>query len=249
VHGHAEGLRQDLLGLDALVRVSQAHLQGAGADRGLELAGGAFGDEAAVVDDGDPVGELVGLLQVLGGQQHRGAAGGQRANQFPDLVAAAGVQPGGGLVQEQQLGDHDDAGGDVQAAAHAPRVGVHQPPGRLGQAEGVQQLTGPRPGLAPREAQQPAQQHQVFPAGQILVDRGVLAGQGNPAAHRVRLSHHVVAEHPRVAGVGAQQGGQHPDDGGLAGAVGPQHAVDHAGGHGQVDPVDGLGLPEGLDQA
>jgi hypothetical protein len=79
-------------------------MQGAGADRGLELPGGALGDDPAVVDDGDPVGQLVGLVQVLGGQQDGGAAGGQRSDDVPDLVAAVGVQPGGRLIQHQQLG-------------------------------------------------------------------------------------------------------------------------------------------------
>jgi hypothetical protein len=99
------------------------------------------------------------------------------------------------------------------------------------------------------EAQQAGQQHQVLPSGEVLVGRGVLTGQGDPAADGVSLGDHVVAQHPRDAGVGPQQGGQDPDDGGLAGAVGPEQAVDHAGGHGQVDPVDRLGFAEGLDQA
>jgi hypothetical protein len=58
-----------------------------------------------------------------------------------------------------------------------------------------------------------------------------------------------VPEYSRRAGVRVQQGGQHPDDGGLAGAVGTQQAVHHAGGHGQVDAIDSPGLAEALDQA
>jgi hypothetical protein len=71
-----------------------------------------------VVDDGDPVGELVGLLQVLGGQQHGGTALDQVADQRPQVAAAGRVQPGGGLVQEQHLGPADQAGGQVEAPAH-----------------------------------------------------------------------------------------------------------------------------------
>ena len=43
------------------------------ADRGLELVGRALRDLTAAVDDRDAVGELVGLVEVLSGQQH-GAA-------------------------------------------------------------------------------------------------------------------------------------------------------------------------------
>jgi hypothetical protein len=37
----------------------------------LELGSGPVGDRAAVVDDDDAVGELVGLVEVLGGEQQR----------------------------------------------------------------------------------------------------------------------------------------------------------------------------------
>lgn len=42
-------------------------LQDLAADLGLELVGGAMGDDLAVVDDGDVAGQVVGLLHVLGG--------------------------------------------------------------------------------------------------------------------------------------------------------------------------------------
>jgi hypothetical protein len=249
VHRHPERLGQQPLGVGPLLRVTQPHLQRARSDRGLELAGGALSDEVAVVDDGDPVGELVGLVQVLGGQQHRGPAGGQRPDDLPDLAAATRVQPGGRLVQEQQLGGDDDAGGDVQPPSHAPGVGLDLPPGRLGQPEGVQQLARPRPGAWPREAEEPGQQHQVLPPGQVLVDRGVLAGQGNQAAHHIGLRRDVVSEDPCRSAVWTEQRGEHPDGGGLAGPIWPKDAVHRTGGYRQVDAIDGQGLAERLDQA
>jgi hypothetical protein len=74
-----------------------------------------------VVDDGDAVGELVGLLEVLRAEQHRGALGDERPDDLPHLVARARVEPGGRLVEEEQLGRDDEAGRDVEAAAHAAR--------------------------------------------------------------------------------------------------------------------------------
>src|SRR6266545_4466895 len=43
------------------------------ADAALQLRGAAGRDRAAVVDDHDPAGELVCLVEVLGGEQHVGA--------------------------------------------------------------------------------------------------------------------------------------------------------------------------------
>jgi len=51
-----------------------ADLDDGRAEPRLELAGGALGDDPAAVDDGDPVGEAVGLLQVLRREQQRAAA-------------------------------------------------------------------------------------------------------------------------------------------------------------------------------
>ena len=82
----------------------------------------ALGDHPAVVDDRDPVGELVGLVEVLRGQQHRRALGDERADDVPHLVAPARVEAGRRLVEEQQLRGDDDARGDVEPPAHAARV-------------------------------------------------------------------------------------------------------------------------------
>jgi hypothetical protein len=71
------------------------------------------------IDHGQTVGEAVGFLEILGREQHGGALGRNRPHDVPHLIAAAGVQAGGGFVEEQQFGRHDQAGGDIQAAVHA----------------------------------------------------------------------------------------------------------------------------------
>jgi hypothetical protein len=80
-------------------------VQRAGADRGLELAAGSLGDDAAVVDHGHTLRQPVRLVEILGGEQHGGALVRDAADQVPYLVSAAGVQAGGGLVEEENLGD------------------------------------------------------------------------------------------------------------------------------------------------
>jgi len=134
--------------------VDGAGLQELPADLGLQLVGGAAGDHAAVVDHGDAVGELVGLIQVLGGEQHCGAAGEQLADHHPDLDAASRVQAGGGLVQEQHARLADQAGGQVEAAAHPARVALDQLAGGLRQVEALQQLVGPAPRRGPGQVEQ-----------------------------------------------------------------------------------------------
>ena len=202
-----------------------------------------------MVDDRDPLGQLVGLLQVLGGEQHGGAGAHQRPHDVPHLVAAARVEARGGFVEEEQSRGGDDARGDVEAPAHASGVLPDQAIGRVDQSEGVEEVIRPPAGEAVREPEQAAEQDQVLLTGQLLVDGGHLSGQGDVAADRLGLVHDVVAENARLTTAGGQQGGEHPDGGGLASAVGPEDAVDGPGAHGEVDAVDGLGVAEVLHQA
>ena len=204
----------------------------------MSWPGRALGDHLAAVDHGDPLGELVGLVEVLRAEQDRGPLGDERADDVPDLVARARVEPGRRLVEEHQLRRDDEARGDVEPAPHAAGVVLDQPAGRVGEPEALEQLARARLGLGPLEAQQPAEQDQVLAPGEVLVDGGELAGQADEAAHRVGLAHDVVPEHARRAGVRAQQRREHPDRRRLAGAVRAEHAVDRAAAHGQVDAVD-----------
>ncbi len=66
---------------------------------GFQLAGRSGGEDAAVVDDDDGVGEPVGFLGVLSGQQQRGALSGQLAEQLPQGQAAAGIRRRDGAPQ------------------------------------------------------------------------------------------------------------------------------------------------------
>ena len=99
--------------------VGELDLQRRAADRRLELVGRAERDGPAAVDDLDPVGELVGLVEVLRGQQHGAALADQLADGLPHLAAGARVEAGGRLVQEDQRRPGDQAGGQVEPAAHA----------------------------------------------------------------------------------------------------------------------------------
>ena len=93
-----------------------------------------------------------------------------------------------------------------------------------------------------------AQQHEVLGPGQVVVGGGGLAGQRDPAAHRVRLPGHVVAEHPGRPGVGRQQGGEDPYRGGLARPVRPEQPVDGPRRHRQVEAVQRPAGPEPLGE-
>src|SRR5690606_9826321 len=76
-------------------------VDGGGADAGRQLGRRAVGDGPAVVEEDDVVGQAVDLLEVLGGEDERGALPHEAPQLIPQVGAAAGVEPGGRLVEEQ----------------------------------------------------------------------------------------------------------------------------------------------------
>ena len=136
----------------------------------------------------------------------------KRADDVPDLVARARIEPGGRLVEEHQLGRDDDARGDVEPPAHAAGVVLDQPPGGVGEAERLQQLGRPAP--SPRSRFRPSRR-----AIRIRFSRPVRSSS-TEASWPVRLTaprtasasrDDVVPEHAGAARVGAKQRREHPD--------------------------------------
>ena len=75
------------------------------------------GDEAPVVDDGDPVAQGLGLLHVVGGQDHRLTALADVTHDVPHGQARLRVEGGGQLVEEEQLGIMNQGQGDEDTLA------------------------------------------------------------------------------------------------------------------------------------
>ena len=103
--------------------------------------------------------------------------------------------------------------------------------------------------LGAADALQAGEEDEVLGGGEQLVDRRVLARHAEQLPHDVRLAADVDAEDARLAGVDREQGGEHLEHGGLAGAVGAEYAEDLAATDGQVDRVHGALVAERLDQA
>ena len=225
-------------------------MQRAGADRRLELPRRPLGDHLAVVDHGDALRELVGLLEVLRAEQDRRPARHQHADDVPHLVARARVEPGGRLVEEHELRGDDDAGRDVEPPPHPARVVLDQPRGGLGEAEGLEQLAGALLGRGAPQAEQPADAGSGS-RGRSGPRRRRRAGRsGSPRRARRPASETMSCPSTRAL----------PASGWISVAsmrivvvfpapFGPEHAVHRAARHRQVDAVHGTRLAERLDQA
>src|SRR3954452_25032421 len=128
------------------------------ADSG-RLAGGALGlcageHDPAGAHHRDPIGELPGLLEVMGGQDDGGAASDQVPDQLPDRAADLRVQPGGGLVEDDDPWPAEQRQGEVEPAPLAAGEAAHPDAGAGAEVDGGQRLgdrarpaEGARPGV------------------------------------------------------------------------------------------------------
>ena len=218
------------------------------ADLALERPGVAAGDDAAVVDHDDVVGEALGLLEVLRGQQQRDAPPDERVEHVPQLGPRPRVETGGRLVEEQHLGIGHQRGGEVEAPSHAAGVTRHLTVGGIGEREVLEQLDGTRRRDLARQLVQLAEHDEVLTAGQQVVDGGVLGGEADAPAHLGALGGDVEAGDGRRAHGGVGERGEDAHGRGLAGAVRPEHGGDGAGAHLEVDALEGEVVAVALHQ-
>jgi hypothetical protein len=151
------------------------------------------------VEDGDLVGELFGLVQVLGGEQHGGALAGELPDRLPHLDAPLRVEPGRRLVEEDHRRIPGQAHRDVETSTHSPGVRRHPPLGSVGEGETLQQVI--RDPARVLEVPELGDQHKVLSPAEDLVHGRELSGEADGVPHVRRLPGDVEAGHaghPRV---------------------------------------------------
>ena len=115
------------------------------------------------------MGRAFRLVEVAGGEDHRGTLGGGARDQRPQVSAADRVYPGGRLVQDQQGRVVQHRGDDAQLLAHPARQPPGQPVPRARQPGPVQVLLDPRARRARRDLVGGRTEGQVLGHGQVGV--------------------------------------------------------------------------------
>ena len=233
------------------VAVGQLDLDRVAAQLALERVRRAAGHDPPAVDDRELRRQPVGLLEVVRGQQDRHALLAREPLDLrPHLGARLGVEPGGGLVEEQHLRAVEQAHGDVEPALHAAGVGLHLARGGVGEPEALERLGHPALQLGAGDPVELALDHEVLAAGGVGVDAVLLAHDADRMADAHRLGEDVETGHAGAARVGAGEGGEDADGGALAGAVGAQQAEHGARLDLEVEAVERAHVARvGLDEA
>src|SRR6266545_4264611 len=137
----------------------------------------ALGDDPAGRDDRHAVGQVLRLVHVVGGEQDRLAEVAQALHQLPRAAPGRGIEAGGRLVEEEQVGVADDAEGEVQAAllAAGQRPGPRRP--LVAETDHVDHLGG-----VARVRVVAAEQRDDLLDAQLAVDAGGLEHDADPFA-------------------------------------------------------------------
>src|SRR5580704_788393 len=198
-----------------------------------QLVGTPTGDDAAGLDESDPVAEALGLVGVVGDQQDGDAVVAQLLDEPPALPPGGRVEAGRQLVEDDEAGAADESEGD--------REPLLLPAGQLPVASAA----------LFRQAKASEERLGVgvpWVEGRVQVDRlgdGDLVGQlalleldadQLPCLGAVTVG--VDAEHPDRAAVGMAQPLGALDGGGLARAVRAEDAEDLALLDAQAEVVD-----------
>lgn len=130
-----------------------------------EIAGAALGDDPPLVHDDQSIAELLGLIHVMGGEDQGHALALEPEEPIPQDVPRLRVQPGGRLIEQQQLGVVDQAAGNDEATLHPSGEGLDLVAAPLGELRELQQLIGASAHLGAGEAKEAA----VNP--EVLLDR------------------------------------------------------------------------------
>jgi hypothetical protein len=158
-----------------VVAVARHGLDRRPADLRLQLGRRALGDDLAMVDDPDTVGEHVRLLEVLRGQEDGDAFVAREASDLgPQGAPALRVEPGGRLVEEEDRRPVREREREIEAPLHAARVAADLAIRGLRQADSLEQLLHAGVALAARDPMQRALEADVLAAGQEQVERRLL---------------------------------------------------------------------------
>ena len=107
-------------------------------------------------------------------------------------------------------------------------------------------------GIQLRHAEHAAVEPQVFVGGQIIVEEGLVGEDADRAAQGDGVGAKVSAGDLNKAAIEPGQGGQAPDEGGLAGAVGTEEDEEFTPVHPEVQVVEhgraAKGLAQSLDE-
>src|ERR1039458_6215668 len=200
-----------------------------------QAGGGADPDHLPGAHDADAVGEILGLVHVVGGEQDGLAQLAHAAHDLPRVAPCRRVEAGGRLVEEQQLRVSDQREGEIETAL-LPAGELLDPDARLLlQADQLDDVVSRK-----RLRVVAAVEVDHLAHREVGLDGALLQDHADPPAEAATGGGGIGAENldpPRVPVTVALED---LDDRGLARAIGTEQAKDLTRLHAEADPAYGM---------
>src|SRR5450755_1686279 len=213
----------------------------------LERLGYAQSDQLAAINQRQPV-AVLRLVHIVGCNQNGLAPFGKLVDQVPKTAARDGIDARSGLVQKQNTrGVHDGA---AQRQPLFPAAGqqLRDRSATVDEARHAQDVLFAFGAQMFRNAINPTEEIDILFHRQVVVKRKLLRHVADIPADLFRVLGDVEARYRAPAGSGRQQAAQHPDDGRLSRAVGPQKTEDLALVHLEGNMIHGREIAESFYQ-
>ena len=202
-------------------------LQGEALTRSPQVVEGAGGGHHPTGEDDGGVADPLHLFEQVRGEQHGDPElVADAVDELQHAVALHGVEAVGGLVEHHQVGVVGQGLGQLDALALAGGHGADRPAALLAEPHLPQGVAGPVGGLLAGQAVDLGHvAHQVHRL-HIGRQQGVFGAVAEPGPHLGTGGGGVQTEHLDGPAIGPGETEDHADEGGLAGAVGPEQSGD-----------------------
>ena len=194
----------------------------------FQLGEMAVVEDFAVIDDHDAAAELFDVVEVVGGEQHRGAKFAiDGAQKMADVIFGDYVEADGGLVEEEERGIVEERGGEVAAHTFAEGKFAYWRVQVIADIENGVEMFHACIEVALRDVVDAAEEFEGFDDGDVPPELGALAEDDADGFYILAaLAVGDVAVDADFAAGGDQDAGEHLDRGGFSGAVGAD-VTDH----------------------
>ena len=206
----------------------------------------AFGDDAAALDERDPIAGGFHFAEQMGIEKHRDPVGAQFGDDVAHQQPSQWIEAGGRLVQEHELRLVQQRLCQPHALQHALAVAAQRAIGRIDEVHAGQQSIDAGVQRAASQPIEAAVKPQQLRRRERVVKTEMLGKKADARARRAIAERG--AEHLSRAGCRLDQRQQHLDRGGLAGAVRPEEPEDLARTHAERQIRHGDGGTELLAQ-
>ena len=205
----------------------------------VQAAHRIVGDNPAVIDDDDAIAQAFGFFHIVSGVEQRLAAAFQLLEILEDGIARLGVNADGGLVEQNQLRIVQQRAGNIQPAFHAAAEPLDPIVAAVFQPHERQRILGSMCKLLARQAVEAAEQLEIRPGRQLVVERQFLGHQPHASLQVIRVLMHGLPPKRHGTFIGSRESAHDGQRGGLAGPIRPQQAEGFTGTYLERHVIDG----------